>query len=84
MNSNVIGPSARNLDRFQVEVGFADRREPLLFADLLQAVEQAAPLFTWSETSSRKRCSTTLRGARPIRKPGTAAVGISSPNALSK
>ncbi len=30
--------------------------------------------LTWSATCSRKRCSTSLRGARPGRKPGTLAV----------
>ena len=33
-----------HFDGFEIEIGFADRREALLFADLLQAIEQQGAL----------------------------------------
>ena len=83
VNSNVIGPSLGTSTASRSKFGslIAVNRCSSLICSRLSS---SSALFDLSETSSWKRFSTTFRGARPMRKPGTAAVGIISPNASSK
>ena len=82
-NSKVIGPSSGTSTASGSKSGslIAENFSSSVICVMLSISSEP---FTWSVTSLRKRASTSLRGARPARKPGTAAVSISSLKALSK
>ena len=82
-NSKVSGPSSGNSTASKSKSGS-------LMAESFCSSFTWARLFinnsplTFSPISLRKRVSTSFRGARPGRNPGTWAVGINSENSLSK
>ncbi len=65
-------PVIGQLDRLDVQLGLRDRVELVLLVDLLEAAISKVDL-TWPATCLRNRFSTSWRGARPGRKPGTTA-----------
>jgi hypothetical protein len=82
-NSNTIGPSSGTSMASSFSSGslMAVNDWSSLICDRLSISNE--PLI-FSPISSLKRVSTSLRGARPTRKPGTAAVSISSLYAPSR
>ena len=81
-NSNFSGPSSGSSTAVGSNSGslIATKSSDSVIWDMLSKSSEPR---TWSATSFLNRCSTSLRGARPGRKPGTLADPIKSLNALS-